>query len=139
MSHLGRGDGEGAPPGLGALGWDARQPGAGVLGGKVRGAPETRGLGGETVSLLEVSEVKRLVDPSSHHSGSAGPASSLLFPLLCNVSPVLCSSLPSAPFLPVSSRRGFYITEDQDTSPRSELKPQLTKETSHKQEISPVL
>lgn len=139
VSHHGRGDGEGAPPGLGALGWNARQPGAGVLGGKARGSPETRGLGGETVGLLEVSEVKRPVAPSSHPSRSAGPAPSLLFPLLCNVPPVLCSSLPSAPSLPVSSRRGFYITEDQDTTPRSELMPQLTEEASHKQEISPVL
>lgn len=85
MSHHGRGDGEGAPPGLGALGWEARQPGAGVLGGKARGAPETRGLGGETVSLLEVSGVKRPVAPSFHHSVSAG-----LYMYMYNVYVYIC-------------------------------------------------
>lgn len=85
---------EGASPWGRGLGQEARWPGAGIPGGKARGAPETRGwVERERSSLLEGSKVKRrLVVPSSahRHVSRASVFSALYFFPLCNVALVLC-------------------------------------------------
>lgn len=132
--------GKGRLLGWGALGLEARQPGAGVLGGKARGAAETRGLGGERISLLEVSEVRRLAAPSSRHRADQLGRHLLSYFLCCVMLLQFCVP-PRLLHRPCLCPPGEVFISLRTKTPARGLNstPQLTEETSDKQEITPVL